>query len=129
MGQAAWILEKFHGWSDLHNSDLWDVYEREQLVTNLMIYLINDAFATSVWFYNGFISEGSGVLAKGDKVEVPTGFCRFGKEPILKPPPLSWIKRLYNLVYFEDMPAGGHFAAMEQPELFTQSLRTYAREL
>ena len=49
MGTAAWILEKFHAWTDLSRGGLLDIYTRDQLLTNVMIYLVNDAIATSVW--------------------------------------------------------------------------------
>ncbi|MEL6414368.1 MAG: epoxide hydrolase, partial [Pseudomonadota bacterium] len=58
MGTAAWILEKFNTWSDLKGGDLFGIYTRDQLITNLMIYLVNDAIATSVWYYAAFFGEG-----------------------------------------------------------------------
>ncbi|MEE2879285.1 MAG: epoxide hydrolase [Pseudomonadota bacterium] len=129
MGTASWILEKFHGWSDLDDADLWSVYSKDQLITNLMIYLVNDAIATSVWYYAAFILEGGGTLMQGQRVRVPTGFASYPGEKFLLAPPPSWIERAYNLQYWADMPKGGHFAAMEVPELFVADIRNWARSI
>lgn len=129
MGQAAWILEKFHGWSDLEDGDLLSIYSYEQLLTNIMIYLVNDAFATSVWYYNGLFQEGGNALPDGERVEVPTGFANFPGEKVYSAPPKSWCKRAYNIVHWTDMDKGGHFAAMEQPELYIEDIRKWAKAL
>lgn len=127
MGTAAWILEKFHGWSDLKDGDLFSVYTRDQLITNIMIYLVNDAIATSVWYYAAFFGEGGPGLPEGERCETPTGFANFPGETLYTPPPRSWCDRAYNITHWSDMPHGGHFAAMEAPELFVQDVRTWAR--
>ncbi len=127
MGTAAWILEKFHAWSDLKNGDLYSVYTRDQLLTNIMIYLVNDAIATSVWYYAAFFGEGGASLPEGKHCETPTGFANFPGEPLYRPPPRSWCERAYNITYWSDMPHGGHFAAMEAPDLFAADVRQWAR--
>lgn len=127
MGTAAWILEKFHGWSDLQDNDLYSVYTRDQLLTNVMIYLVNDAIATSVWYYAAFFGEGGASLPAGERCETPTGFANFPGETIYSPPPRSWCERAYNITYWSEMPHGGHFAAMEAPDLFVEDVRTWAR--
>ena len=129
MGQAAWILEKFHGWSDLTEADLLGVYTPDQLLTNVMIYLVNDAFATSVWYYNALFQEGGNALPDGQRCETPTAFANYPREALYTPPPRSWCERAYNLVHWSDMPRGGHFAAMEVPGLFVEDLRAFARNL
>ena len=78
-----------------------------------MLYLVNDAIATSVWFYNAFFQEGGGQLPEGERCETPTGFANFPGEKVYKAPPKSWVERAYNLVHWRDMPKGGHFAAMK----------------
>ncbi len=127
MGTAAWVLEKFQAWSDLKGGNLLDIYSKDQLLTNLMIYLVNDAIATSVWYYAAFLSEGGGRLQEGERCETPTGFANFPGETVFSAPPQSWFKRAYNLTYWSDMPYGGHFAAMEAPELFVEDVRKWAR--
>ena len=129
MGTAAWILEKFHTWSDLKNDDLYSVYTRDQLLTNLMIYLTTDSIATSVWYYTAFFAEGGGVLPEGERCETPTGFANFPGEPVYKPPPRSWCDRAYNITYWSEQDHGGHFAAMEAPDLFVADVRAWARSV
>lgn len=127
MGTAAWILEKFHGWSDLKNDDLFSVYSKDQLLTNVMIYLVNDAIATSVWYYAAFFGEGGANLPEGERCETPTGFAHFPGEKIYTPPPRSWCERAYNLTHWTDMDHGGHFAAMEAPDLFVADVQAWAQ--
>lgn len=130
MGQAAWIIEKFHGWSDLDDAgDLFSVYSRAQLLTNVMIYLVNDAFATSVWYYNALFQEGGNSLPDGTRCETPTGFAAYPGDTYLIAPPRSWAERAYNIVHWADMAKGGHFAAMEQPDLFVEDIRNWAAGL
>ena len=129
MGTAAWILEKFHGWSDLSKGGLLDVYSRDQLLTNVMIYLVNDAIATSVWYYAALFLEGGAQLGEGQKVSVPTGIANYPGEEIYKTPPRSWCERIYNVTYWSEMDRGGHFAAMEAPDLFAEDLRRWAQTL
>ena len=127
MGTAAWILEKFHGWSDLRERGLLDVYTRDQLLTNVMIYLVNDAIATSVWYYNALFQEGGASLPDGERCETPTAFASYPGEEYILAPPQSWAKRAYNITRWTEMPKGGHFAAMEVPEIYGADLRDWAR--
>jgi epoxide hydrolase len=60
-------------------------------------------------------------------VGVPTGIARFPKEPLRLP--RAWVERRYNVTHWADMPRGGHFAAMEQPELFVEDVRNFFRTL
>lgn len=127
MGTAAWVLEKFHGWSDLKDGDLFDIYSRDQLLTNLMLYLVNDTIATSIWYYAAFFAEGGAALPDGERCETPTGFANFPGETVYFPPPRSWVDRAYNITHWSEMPHGGHFAAMEAPDLFVPEIRNWAR--
>lgn len=127
MGTAAWILEKFHGWSDLKDGDLYSVYTRDQLLTNFMIYLVNDAIATSVWYYAAFFGEGGAALPEGERCETPTGFANFPGETVYTAPPRSWCDRAYNITHWTEQSRGGHFAAMEVPDLFVEDVRLWAR--
>ena len=129
VGQLAWITEKFHGWSDLGSTDdLFSVYSREQILTNVMLYVINDAIATSVWYYKAFFEEGGPGLPEGERCETPTAFANFPGEKVFSAPPRSWVERAYNVTRWADMPKGGHFAAMEQPDLFVEDIRAWGRE-
>lgn len=129
MGTAAWILEKFHGWSDLRERGLLDVYTRDQLLTNVMIYLVNDAIATSVWYYNALFQEGGNGLQPGQRCETPMAFASYPGERYILAPPRSWAERAYNVTRWTELPKGGHFAAMEVPEIYVADLREWARAL
>lgn len=129
MGTAAWILEKFHGWSDLSGGDLLDVYSRDQLLTNVMIYLVNDAIATSVWYYAALFLEGGAQLQPDQTVEVPTGIASYPGDGVYKVPPRSWCERIYNVTHWSEIKPGGHFAAMESPHLFAEDIRNWARQV
>lgn len=129
MGQAAWILEKFHEWSDLgEDGNFLTTFSIDALITNLMIYLVNDAFATSTWYYSALFAEGGNALPENSRCETPTAFANFKKELLYSPPPRSWVERAYNLTRWTEFEQGGHFAAMEQPEVFCADLQAWARE-
>jgi microsomal epoxide hydrolase len=130
VGTAAWILEKFHGWSDLKGDDLESVYTKDQLLTNIMIYLVTGSIRTSIWYYRALLEENGGVaLPDGARVETPTAFANFPGEKLYTAPPRSWAERAYNITRWSDMKAGGHFAAMEQPQAFVDDVRAWAREI
>lgn len=127
VGTAAWILEKFHGWSDLPGGRLEAVYTKDQLLTNIMIYLLTDSIATSIWYYRALFEEGGIALPAGVRVEKPTAFANFRGEKLYAPPPRTWAERAYNVVRWTDMPSGGHFAAMERPDTLVEDVCGFAR--
>lgn len=129
VGQAAWILERFHDWSDRQTAAFEATFTRDQLLTNIMIYVMTDSFTTAAWYYRGFIEEGGNALAEGQRCEVPTAFADFPNEPIYTAPPRSWAERAYTIARWTRMPRGGHFAAMEQPVLFAEELAAWGREI
>jgi microsomal epoxide hydrolase len=124
-GLLAWIVEKFRGWSDC-DGDPENVFTRDQLITNVMTYWVTRTITSSARLYWEHMHPGPGVGAP-DYVAVPTGVARYPKEVL--PFPRSWVERRYNLTYWADMPRGGHFAAMEQPELFVDDVRAFFRTL
>lgn len=129
VGQAAWILERFHDWSDLRVKSFETVYSFDQLLTNIMLYVAPNAFATSVWYYRALFEEGGAVLPKGVRVEVPTAFANFPGEAIYRNPPRTYAEKAYNVVRWTDMAAGGHFACMEEPKAFIADIQAFARDL
>jgi microsomal epoxide hydrolase len=129
VGQAAWIVERFHDWSDLSKGDLDTVYGKDALLTNVMIYVMTDSFATGAWYYRGLIEEGGLAFAPGERVETPTAFANFPGEPLYQAPPRSFAERAYNVTRWSEMPRGGHFAAMEEPDLYVDEVRAWAREV
>jgi microsomal epoxide hydrolase len=129
VGQAAWILERFYDWSDLRTKPLIGAYSRDQLLTNIMIYVMTGSFTTGAWYYRGLIEEGGVVLQEGQRCETPTAFANFPGEALYQAPPRSWADRAYNITRWTEMPRGGHFAAMEEPDLFVADVRAWAREV
>ncbi|MBT3429642.1 MAG: epoxide hydrolase [Proteobacteria bacterium] len=129
VGLAAWILEKMHGWSDLTQRELESVYTKDQLLTNIMVYIVTGTFNTASWIYYGRREEGGRILSpEGKRVEVPTG-CALFPEELLAWPPRSYVDRIYNVTHWTKMSRGGHFAAMEEPDLLVKDIRTFARNL
>ncbi len=128
VGQAAWIAERFHDWSDLRSKTLDEAYPRDRLLTNIMIYVMTGSFTTGAWYYRGLIEEGGLAFDPGQRLEVPTAFANFPGEPLYQAPPRSFAERAYNIVRWTDMPRGGHFAAMEEPDLYVEDVRAWARE-
>lgn len=126
LGAAAWIVEKMKGWSDSGN-DLDATFTKDQVLTNIMIYLVTETVGTGVWFYRGF-AEDTAPPRRG-KLGVPTGFAAFPKEMPYLQPPRSVLERSLNLVHYTKMAKGGHFACLEQPESFVEDVRAFFRKL
>ena len=129
VGVAAWIIEKMNGWSDIKNNDIESVYSKDILLTNIMIYLVTKTFNTASWIYYGRREEGGRFLPKnGHRIEVPTAAALFPKE-YLEWPPKSYAERIYNIKRWTKMSKGGHFAALEQPDLLIKDLVSFAKTL
>jgi pimeloyl-ACP methyl ester carboxylesterase len=130
LGQATWILERFHDWSDLSQGDLDSVYGLDHLITNIMLYVMNDSFQSSIWFYNGLLREGRLELSAGTKCTVPLGIAAFPGDALLPVPPRSRVELVASdLMHWTDMPSGGHFAAMEKPELFAADVAAWGAKV
>lgn len=129
VGIAAWIIEKFYYWSDLKNGTLEATYSKDDVLANIMIYILTETFNTASWIYYGRVKEGGRVLSKeGRRVEVPTGCAIFPKE-FLKWPPKSYVDRLFNVVHWSEMKEGGHFAALEQPVSLVNDIRSFYKKV
>ena len=129
VGVAAWIIEKFNSWSDTVGDNIESVYTKDELLTNIMVYLVTKTFNTASWIYYGRREEGGRVLSPdGQRVEVPTAAALFPAE-LLSWPPRSYAERVYNITRWTEMPRGGHFAALEQPTLLIDDIRAFARTL
>lgn len=113
VGLLAWILEKLWAWSD-HADDLWDTFDRDRVLTNVMLYWLTGRITSAARLY--YEARHATQPFAGQRVEVPTGYASFPREVFR--PPRDVLERWYNLVHFAELPRGGHFAAMEQPELF-----------
>jgi pimeloyl-ACP methyl ester carboxylesterase len=129
VGIAAWLIEKFHDWSDVPIGGIESAHSKDELLTNIMIYITTGTFNSASWIYYGRREEGGRILSpKGKRVEVPTGCAVFPKE-ILTWPPKSYAERIYNIQHWTEMPRGGHFAALEEPDLLLNDIRKFARSL
>ena len=129
VGIAAWIIEKMHGWSDLKNNDIESVYSKDKLLTNIMVYIVTKTFNTASWIYYGRREEGGRFFPKDfKKIKVPTGIAIFPAE-MSEWPPRSYVERIFNVKHWKKMKSGGHFAAMEQPDLFIKDLQLFNRTI
>jgi pimeloyl-ACP methyl ester carboxylesterase len=128
VGQAAWILERFHDWSNLNGRSLDEVFGMQKLLTNILIYVMTDSFSTSTWFYAGSEDEQAKRLPVGSRVVVPTGISHWN-DPRRGAPPRSWVERGYDLSFWSEHARGGHFPAMEAPELLKNDLVQWTKQL
>jgi len=125
IGLAAWIVEKFRGWSDC-GGKLESVFTRDELLTNVMIYWVTETLNSSTRLYYE-TREQPLQLSPVNRVEPPVAMAVFPKEiPI---PPRALAEQGYNIQRWTLMPRGGHFAAMEQPGLLAQDIREFFRPL
>ena len=121
-GLAAWIVEKFRTWSDC-GGDLESRFTKDQLLTNIMLYWVTESMPSAVRLY--YESRRSG--RRSGRVEVPTAVAVFPGEIVFSP--RKWVEARYNVVQWTEMPRGGHFAAMEEPELFVEDVTKFFRAL
>lgn len=125
VAQAAWLLERFHDWSDHREKPFHELFSKRRLLTNILIYLLNDAFTSSTYFYLGGNLEKIRTIPTGRRIEVPTAVTAY-PDPRVPVPPRSWVERGYAIERWRTAPKGGHFAAMEEPDYFVRDLREWA---
>jgi len=124
-GLCAWIVEKFRTWSDCHG-DVEKSFTKDQLLSNVMIYWLTQTINSSTRLYYE-ARHHPWRLKPGARIETPTGVAIFPGE--LLRPPRHWAERIYNVRRWTEMPRGGHFAAMEEPELLADDVRAFFREM
>jgi microsomal epoxide hydrolase len=124
-GLAAWIVEKFRSWSDCHG-DVESRFTKDQLLTNVMIYWVTQTINSSTRLYYE-ARHHPWRFEPHSKIAAPTAVAVFPGEMVR--PPREWAERLYNIRRWTVMPAGGHFAAMEEPGLLAGDIRAFFREL
>jgi pimeloyl-ACP methyl ester carboxylesterase len=125
VGLAAWIVEKFRTWSDC-GGDVERRFSKDELLTNITIYWATGAIGSSFWPYYARL-HSRWPLPDGARVEVPSGYAAFPKEIVR--PPRAWAEKVFNIQRWTVMPAGGHFAALEEPEALAADLRAFFRPL
>ena len=112
VGLASWIVDRFHSWSD--SGDLETSFSRDDLLTNIMLYWVTQTIGSSM--YNYYAEMRSPSLTPADRVERPVGLALFPRD-IGGIPPRTFAERTLNVQRWTEMPRGGHFAALEVPEL------------
>lgn len=121
--QCAWIAEKFHGWID-RESAASPTFTLDELLDNVMFYWLPRTAASSARLYWESFRQSFG--PGQPSVMLPTGCSQFAHE--ISKPPRRWVEQRYpRLVYWNEVPAGGHFAAFECPDLFVREIRTCFR--
>lgn len=124
VGLASWIVEKFHRWSS--RDWLATTRDTDILLTNIMIYWVTQSIGTSFLQYYEPMHTPLPDRYKR-RVDTPTGFAIFPHD--LSQPPRRWAERFFNVQHWSNLPRGGHFAAMEEPLLLAQDLRSFASML
>jgi microsomal epoxide hydrolase len=119
-GLAAWILEKFRSWSDC--DDVEKRYTKDELLTNITIYWVTETIGSSFRMY--YEGQTRPVAASRD---VPAGVAIFPRDIV--PAPREFGERVFNIERWTEMPRGGHFAALEEPELLAGDIREFFRPL
>ncbi len=124
LGVMACIFEKMKTWSDIANDDPWSVYTRDEVLDNIMIYLVTNTFATASWMYAGAMNEPP---VPPEPIAKPTAIAHFPHELVFWPK--TYAERQFRLVRWTDMPEGGHFAALEKPKLFADDVLAFGKML
>lgn len=117
-GLAGWMIEKFRSWSDC-KGNLQQRFSKDELLTHIMIYWVTNTMGSSTRMYY----ENSHSLPPLGYIEVPTGIALFPEDILL--PPKEWASRNLNVTRWTSMPSGGHFTAMEEPELLARDIRAF----
>jgi pimeloyl-ACP methyl ester carboxylesterase len=118
VGQLAWIVEKFKEWTDSRDVPE-DAVDRDRILTNVMLYWLTGTAGSSARLYH----ESAASFAHRGRVTVPTGMAVFPRDIAL--PVRSIAERAYNIEHWTELDKGGHFAALEQPELLVQDVRAF----
>ena len=127
VGLCSWILEKRRTWSDC-DGDVEKRFSKDDLLTTMMIYWITQSFGTSArYYYEATHNPWQPSHDRTPVVESPMGVAVFQKEVIIMP--RKWAEGYYNLKRWTPMPSGGHFAAMEEPQLLVDDVRAHFRSL
>ena len=121
---ACWVLEKFQRWGDTGGT-IESRFSKDVLIGNIMTYLVNDAVTSAIWVYYGAAQEPARYATR---IDVPTAVALFPAEPFPIPPRPA-AERLMNVQRWSVMPRGGHFAAMEEPALFSDDVCSFFNAL
>ncbi|MEP7304990.1 MAG: epoxide hydrolase family protein [Acidobacteriota bacterium] len=123
-GLAAWIVEKFRAWCDCEG-DVERKFTKDDLLTNISLYWMTQTITSSTRIY--FENQRAGAAANSRRVTAPMACAVFPKDIVFST--RRWMEAQNNLTRWTEMPRGGHFAAMEEPELLTDDIRAFFRPL
>ena len=124
-GLAAWIVEKYRTWSDC-GGDVESRFTKDELLTTITIYWVTQSINSSTrLYYESFFQDWD--LAKDEKIQVPVAIASFPQENSV--PLREWAERSFNIQQWTDMPSGGHFAALEEPDRLVEDIRKFFRGL
>lgn len=119
--QLAWIVEKFREWTDASVELPEHAVDIDQLLTNVSIYWFTCSGASSAHF----LYESMRAQEWGDEGDTPTGFAIFGAHPVAR----RLMDPDQRIHHWSEFTRGGHFPAMEVPELLAADLRDFFRPL
>ena len=125
VGLASWIAEKIRAWSDC-NGDIESVISMDTLITDISLYWFSDSLTASLRLYKENRLRPL-AFEPAERVVPALGVALFPQE--LPMPPRSWVERVFDVQRWTAMPAGGHFAALEQPQLLAEDIRAFFRPL
>jgi len=125
VGLAAWIVEKYCTWSDCHG-DVESRFTKDELLTTITLYWVTQTINSSTRLYYE-TQRQPWSLRQGERVVVPSAMAAFPRE--ISRPPREWGERSFNVQRWTVMPRGGHFAALEEPELLAEDIRAFFRPL
>jgi pimeloyl-ACP methyl ester carboxylesterase len=121
-GQLAWIAEKFRMWTDEAAELPEDAVDRDHLLTNVSVYWLTGTAGSSARLYH---ENAHGAWAPPRRSEVPTGVAVFGQDVSIR----RYAEQANTIVHWSDFERGGHFAAMETPDLLVGDVRTFFRAI
>lgn len=124
VGLAAWIVEKMRDWSD-SDGDVERVFTLDAILTTISIYWFTGTMSSAMRFYREN-SLRPNHFAPGERVVPPLGIASYPADMM---PPRSWLERVFDVTRWTEMPRGGHFGAIEDPESLAREIREFFRPL
>jgi pimeloyl-ACP methyl ester carboxylesterase len=125
MGLCAWIIEKMYGWADCRGY-IGNVFTIDELLSNVTLYWVTETIHSSIRLYNEN-SKNPLIIGKESYINVPTAIAHFKYEDPF--PPRKFVERGFNINQWSEFEAGGHFPAMEQPELLASDIISFFSKL
>ena len=125
-GLAAWLVDKYRSYSDC-DGDIENSFTKDELLAEITTYWVTGTIASASRLYYERAHERNPTQSPPRRIEVPTGCAIFPRD--VRRVPRPWAERYYNIQRWAEMPSGGHFAGLEEPELLVSELRAFYRHL